>query len=232
MSDSLNQYGDDCRPTEDGYGVDIASQRQDELDLASIIWIRDKTRTGKKITAIDLGGGFGAHSIQMAAAGAKVVMIDIADMASDAFRKAIEFGLVRAGELHLIRKDFVKLMEADIPDNYDVLYSQRAIHYIPYAEAKKLLILCFHKMAYGGIAYISAAGFDTEYGKTYADRERTIPERFTFLTGDMQEKHGIMHKIVTYREEELAQLLKDVGFINISVTHSAFGNIKATAQKL
>ena len=184
MAESLNQYGDRFTPTEDGRGVDISSQRQDELDLASISWINAQGLAGGKIKAVDLGGGFGAHSIRMAKAGAQVTMIDIADMASENFRNAVESGLVQPDQLQLLRKDFATLSEADIPDKYDLLYSQRAIHYIPYLEARKLMTLCFNKMSPGGRVYISVAGFDTEYGRNYSERCKPVQERFTHGPAD------------------------------------------------
>ena len=112
-----------------------------------------------------------------------------------------------------------------------MLYSQRAIHYVPYRTAEKILRQMFNRMAKDGMVYISAAGYDTEYGKTYPDRSKPVEERFNFVTPDMQEKHGIFQKIVTYKEEEMAALLKGAGFTDIHVTHSAFGNIKAVAHK-
>ncbi|NGX63289.1 MAG: hypothetical protein KR126chlam6_00697 [Candidatus Anoxychlamydiales bacterium] len=87
-------------------------------------------------------------------------------------------------------------------------------------------------MADRGAIFISAAGWDTEYGKTYPDRMKEIEDRFNFVTPDMQQKHGIMQKIVTYKEEDMVRLLTEVGFSEINVTSSAFGNIKATARKM
>jgi ubiquinone/menaquinone biosynthesis C-methylase UbiE len=211
--------------------VDISSQRQDELDVNSLADIRCRAASGAAVKAVDLGGGFGAHSIRMAEAGASVTMIDLADMASANFSNAAA-GTAKPGQLRFIQKDFAALEAADLPENFDVFYSQRAIHYVPYAEAKNVMRLMFNRMAQGGSVYISAAGWDTEYGKTYPDRDKPIGERFTFVTPDMQAKHGITHKIATYKEEDMAALLTDAGFSDIKVTHSAFGNIKATARKL
>ena len=39
MADTLNQYGDKFKSTENGRGVDISSQRQDELDLCCLSFI-------------------------------------------------------------------------------------------------------------------------------------------------------------------------------------------------
>ncbi len=223
MSEPLNKYGDQFKPTDDGHGVDIASQRQDELDLASLAFIRDAK---KPVMAVDLGGGFGAHAVRMAEAGADVTMIDIADMTTENFKKTAV-----SGKLKFVQRDFAALVPSEIPEDFAVLYSQRAIHYVPYDDAKKILSMMFNRMAKGGAVFISAAGWDTEYGKTYPHRDRPVAERFDFVAPDMQAKHGIAHKIVTYREEELAALLKEAGFTDVKATRSAFGNIKATARK-
>ncbi|HEY8191500.1 MAG TPA: class I SAM-dependent methyltransferase [Alphaproteobacteria bacterium] len=231
MADSINQYGDQFRPTDNGHGVDISSQRQDELDVQSLAYIREQAAGGRKILVVDLGGGFGAHSIRMAETGAAVTMIDIADMATENFSKAVTEKSIPTGDLRFLHRDFSQLENEDIPENFDVLYSQRAIHYVSYPTAEKVLHLLFSRMAQGGAVYISAAGYDTEYGKTYPDRAKPVEERFNYVTPDMQEKHGITHKITTYKEEDMAVLLKTAGFGDIQVTHSGFGNIKAMARK-
>jgi 2-polyprenyl-3-methyl-5-hydroxy-6-metoxy-1,4-benzoquinol methylase len=228
----LNQYGDKFKPTDSGRGVDISSQRQDELDLNSLAFIRERVAAGEKIQAVDLGGGFGAHSIQMAAIGACVTMVDIADMAADSFKRAIGAGIFCPENLRFIQKDFMALTDIDIPENYDLLYSQRAIHHVPYMEARKILLWMFTRMRMNGAIFISAGGWDTEYGKTYLDRDKPIEQRFNFVMPDMQQKFGFAHKIVTYKEEEMTVLLEDVGFSDIHVTRSPFGNIKAMARKI
>jgi len=233
MSKKLNNYGDEFRPTKDGHGVDISSQRQDELDLGSLSFIHREVANGNKIHAVDLGGGYGSHSINMAVAGAKVTMLDISDSAKSNFIKAIKENSLPKENLTFIKKDFANLSErADcLPEEFQLLYSQRAFHYVPYKKAKKVLTNIFNKMASNGAIYISVAGYDTEYGLTHRDREKPVEERFDYVSKAMQEKHGIKQKIVIYRQEDLRKLLKDVGFRKIKVKKSEFGNIKATARK-
>lgn len=227
----FNQYGDRFKPTDHGHGVDIASQRQDELDAASLDYIRAAVAAGRRVTALDLGGGYGAHSIRMAEAGALVTMVDVEDMACSVFASAILEKSVAWGALRFIQRDFNCLTDHEIPNDVDVLYSQRAIHYLPYRTAETLLRRIFNRMAKGGMLYISAAGFDTEYGQTYPDRDKPVEDRFNFVAPDMQEKHAIFHKITTYTEDDMASLLRAVGLKIIQTTHSAFGNIKAIATK-
>jgi hypothetical protein len=222
----LNQYGDKLTPTADGRGADIASQRQDELDLAALAEARARAAGGEKVVALDLGGGFGAHSIRLAEAGASVTMIDVADMASSAFARS-----AAKERLAFLKKDFRAITPADLPDGLQILYSQRAIHYVRYAEALALLKLAAAKMAPGGAVFLSAAGHGTEYGLTYPDRDKPVEERFALVTPDMRAKHAIAHEIATYREEDAAKLLAEAGFVDVKVTRSSFGNIKATARK-
>ena len=230
-SKSFNQYGDHFKPTDDGYGVDIASQRQDELDAASLDYIRATAEAGRRVTALDLGGGCGSHSVRMAEAGAVVTMVDVEDMASSAFASAILEKSVAPDALRFIQRNFYCLADHEVPKDIDVLYSQRAIHYVPYHTAENLLRRISNRMARGGMVYISAAGFDTEYGLNYPDRDKPVEARFNFVTPDMQEKHAIFHKITTYTEDDMASLLRAVGFNVIQNTRSAFGNIKAIATK-
>lgn len=231
MSRTINEHGDQFRPTDGGHGVDIASQRADELDNESLAYIRARTEAGHKVTAIDLGGGFGAHAIRMAQAGAAVVMIDIADMATERLSRASADEGIPPDRLTFLRKDFAELSEDEIPADFDLLYSQRAIHYVSYRTALPLMRKFFQSMVRGGAIFLSAAGYDTEYGKTYPDRSKPIEDRFNHLEPDMQAKHGIEQKIVTYKKEEMLALLQSAGFEGIRVWTSRFGNIKAVARK-
>src|SRR5690349_17256430 len=89
MPPSINQYGDRFLPTDGGYGVDVASQRRDELDDECLEYIGVRTKAGLETRAVDLGGGCGAHSMRMGEAGAEVTMIDIVDMATPHFARAV-----------------------------------------------------------------------------------------------------------------------------------------------
>lgn len=156
-------------------------------------------------------------------------MIDINDMAKDMFAKAAGKAPARAAELTFLQKDFKDIKPGDLPEKIDIFYSQRAIHYLRYREAAALLSTLRGRMAQDGIAFISAAGYDTEYGLSTPGRERPIEERYGMVIPEMQEKHGIYHDITLYKKEELGALLNSAGFSVTSLTQSAFGNIKAIA---
>ena len=111
------------------------------------------------VHAIDLGGGLGFHSIEMAKLGASVTMVDIADTDTEEFSNNLKF----------IQKNVMDLTEADL-DYIDVLYSQRALHYLPYRDIQKLLNFMFSHMSEDSAIFISAAGLNAEYGGTYLNR--------------------------------------------------------------
>lgn len=225
----LNQYGDNFVPTSGGHGVDISSQRQDELDSESLKAIQERTQKGIPTAAMDLGGGFGTHAVKMFQAGASVTMVDINDMAKDVFAKAAAQNPARADELTFLQKDFKDITPGDLPERIDILYSQRAIHYLRYREAQDILSMMREHMPKNGIAFISAAGYDTEYGLTTPGRERPVEERYGMVGPEMREKHGIHHDITLYKKEELVELLRSAGFSVIRIAASSFGNIKAIA---
>jgi cyclopropane fatty-acyl-phospholipid synthase-like methyltransferase len=219
MTEKWNMHGDVFRPAGEGRGVDISHQRQDELDIACLDFIREHVKTGENVSAVDLGGGFGAHSLRMAEAGATVTMVDSGG-AFTAHHPAVR----------LLQKDFREVKADDIPQAFQVLYSQRAIHYIRYAEALELLKRLASPMVPDGRAFISAAGYDTEYGKTYPDRDKPVEQRFARVMPDMAEKHDIRQPIVIYTEGDMKRLLEEAGFRDVRTSVSAFGNIKAMAR--
>jgi cyclopropane fatty-acyl-phospholipid synthase-like methyltransferase len=233
MPDIINSEGDRFLVTQQGRGVDISSQRMDELDQASITHIQHLNHEGNSpVQVIDLGGGFGVHSIRMAQAGAQVTFIDVdCNTARAKFEAAATEGLIPSDSITLHEIDFKDIRKNILPPACSILYSQRALHYIRYDEAQTLLTTLFNTMTWEGKLFLSVAGYDTEYGLTFPDRDKPIQNRYSMVTTDMQEKHGILHPIVTYTENELHDLVDSVGFTVDSLTSSHFGNIKLIARK-
>ena len=220
-----------CAPTKDGFGIDISHQKIGEIGRQSLSYIFEQAST-RKIEAVELGGGYGGHSIRMAESGANVLMLDLNDMASDKFAKAIVMNPNLIGRLKFSKGNFSEITGEDLPENIDLLFSERAIHYVSYYQAKRLLKLCHRKMGSGAMAYISAAGYDTETGLSHFDRHKPVEERFNYISEEMQKKHCIWNKAVIYKEHELADLLRGVGFEVLSSSRSTFGHVSVSAIKL
>ncbi len=207
--------------TKNGYGYNISVQCFDDLDENSLEFTKNKMLELEKATVLDLGGGFGTHAIKMADTGATITMIDIED-----------HNTLQETNINFVNKDFLHIKDEDIPENIDLLYSQRAISYISYLSAKELLTKIINKMSKNSAIFISAAGYNAEYSEEYPSKNININDRFDYLSKTMQDKYNITHKVTIYKEKELADLLACVGFVNITSIASPSGNIKATAFKI
>lgn len=226
---NFNIYGDSAKSKTRGRGVDIASQRFDDLDQAALLYVQDfLSRRDNPPNVIDLGGGFGSMSARFALDGANVTFVDFdATQAQENF-KQIENPL---DDIRIIETDFKDLAIGDLGERIDVLYSQRAIHYISYQDAHRLLMSISNLMPSGARLFLSAAGCETEYGKTYPHRDRPVQERFAMVSPEMREKHHIWSPIVTYSKNDLAQLIESSGFVVDDINVSGFGNVKAMGSK-
>ena len=122
-------------PAGGGHGVDVASQRADDLDERCLAFLdarfaRDLTT---RPSALDVACGQGGQAIRLAAAGCRVTAVDIQDHAAD-IRRAASYHRVRQPPIFL--QADLRALPAVLPEApFDALICQRALHYIRYAEA-------------------------------------------------------------------------------------------------
>ncbi len=220
----LNLYGDVFTKTSGTHGSDIASQRMDELDRMSL----KQACQELEVNVLDIGCGLGAQSVRFALLGAKVTAVDIVDS-----RHTISDHLALLG----MKTDAVDFRKTDIcsfmdrcDKTYNVIYSQRFIHYLSYKEAFRLAEKLYQHTEKGGQVFISASGMSSELSNGY-DAGKTIEERFSKLEPQMAQKHGILEPVCLYYKEELQELFAKVGYTPVSIWTSSFGNVKAVFKK-
>ena len=218
---SLNLYGDEYRITSGTHGADIASQRCDELDQASI----DFVATKESCSVLDVGCGSGAQSVRFAHAGAKVVAVDIID-ATELLDKALEELSLPADSIKFVHNGIEPFLK-DCTSKFDVIYSQRFIHYLHPSIAKAVVSRFHDILSSGGMVFISASGMNSELSNGYSATKSDSIHRFDFLSDVMQEKHGIKEPVCLYYPEDLKRLFLEAGFIAKEVWESKFGNVKA-----
>lgn len=224
---TINLYGDKRQPTTSGHGVDIASQRMDDLDQASLEGIKTLVKGGGQPPLVfDLGCGLGAHSVRMAEAGATVMAFDIDDNEEAISRLASDSGVL--ARVSFARLDIRKGL-APIQKKPNVIYSQRTLHYLKFDEAVGLLSMLGERGTKHAAFYISASGLDSELGTNYAHAHLPVEERFCELSPEMQEKHAIYGPVCLYRNSDMEILLERAGLFQTLVYSSPFGNIKAMA---
>jgi cyclopropane fatty-acyl-phospholipid synthase-like methyltransferase len=221
----LNDQGDIFISTAEGFGGDISSQRIDELDKACLQEVLN--RAGQEVVVVDLGAGRGSQSMRLAALGAKVTAIDIYDIGEYAQQVS---SLLPQGEFHFIHKDINEVSDEDIPSKISIIYSQRTLHYLRFAEAQRVLSFLRSRMTEGGKLFFSIASVKSELQQGYEEERKTVTERFGYLSPRNQRKHQITKPLCLYSHEEVQTLIRVSGFETLSVKASDFGTFKACAQ--
>lgn len=223
----FNIYGDRFIQTTGFHGTNISQQRLDKLDTSCLSFIENRLSSSISLQAIDLGGGTGAQSKRMARLGAQVVLIDLSTI-----RTEIEaFNLAeKTGKITLLNKDARHIPEEEIPSKIECFYSQRMINYIPYGDALSLIYRFKMKSSATAKFFISSGGIETEYGRTYLEKDKPVQLRFGPLSEEMSKKHGINALVCLYREQELCDLLEQSGLKILDSWTSTFGNPKIIAQ--
>lgn len=224
--ETINLYGDQRVATVAGKGVDVASQRADDLDLMAVEHIRS-IASSKAIFAIDVGCGHGGQVARMANAGACVIAMDAQDYRVELAKTLAREG-VRSGQCFFFRAG----VEAEpVIGPVDVVMCQRMIHYLEHPAAAKALSW-FHRISVSGARmFLSASGLDSELGNGYAARDIPVERRYAHLSPEMAGKHAILPPVCLYRPDELEDLARKAGWEVEKVFVSPFGNVKLVAVK-
>jgi SAM-dependent methyltransferase len=226
---SINNYGDQRIQTNTGHGVDIATQRADDLDLAAIAHIESIKPDVKQGRAhvLEIGCGFGGQAVRMAKAGAKVLATDLEDYSEHVAQLSSD---VSEGSVDFLQAKIEDLSQVlGCTERFDVVMCQRMIHYLPWAAAVASLRSLRSVAKHGGRLFISASGLLSELGQGYEGKDVAIPERFHRLEEAMATKHAIFPRVCLYTEAEMIALLTETGWEPVKVFSSPFGNIKAIA---
>ena len=210
-----------------GQGIDVASQRADDLDERCLAFLdaRFAQNPTTRPSALDLACGRGGQTLRMVASGALVTAVDRHDHGAD-IQRALSGRLIPQPP-HFIQADFRALPEA-LPDApYDAIICQRAIHYLRYAEAVTAVRAWTHYLKPGGRVFLSASGLNSELGRRYPHRDRPVAERYGYLASDMADRHAIQQPVCLYEAMDLVDLLHAAGLGVADVFLSPFGNVKA-----
>lgn len=219
----LNAYGDRKIDAGAGHGIDVATQRADDLDEECLRFIA-ACADPRQVRALDLGCGQAGQSLRMARLGADVTALDLVYQFDAAIEAARREGLsLRCGVIDL------RLAHLVVDRPVDVIVCQRAIHYLPAADAAEAAAAMRALLAPGGRLYISASGMASELGNAYAGAHEPYERRLHPLSQQMADKHNIHAPVCLYTEQDLRALLVDAGFAVERLYSSPFGNVKAVA---
>lgn len=223
-----NLYGDHLSSHTAGHGADIASQRADDLDLVALDRIAQMSRS-QPVSALDLACGLGGQALRMLAAGARVAAVDIHDFSRE-LSPVPDLAQPTEPNLQFIQADLRQLPDHLPFAPYDVVICQRAIHYLPYAEALSALRALIRHLRATAHLFLSASGLSSELGADYPHATLPVTQRFCPLAPVMADRHKIHAPVCLYTPDDLEQLLSQAGFHTYKFWSSPFGNVKACAQ--
>lgn len=221
----VNGHGDRRIEAGAGHGIDIASQRADDLDELAIAHLQHLRADRLLALAADLGCGQGAQAVRMARTGATTYGVDLAPL----FGPALAAARAESLGMTFITGD-LRQIESLLPRAVNVIVCQRTLHYFNSADVHQVLAGIRRILLPGGRFYASASGIDSELGLDYAGRSEPPARRYRELAPAMADKHNIRGPVCLYNEDEFAHVLQYAGFAVDRVYRSSFGNIKAVAR--
>lgn len=224
--DTINLYGDTKKEVRHGFGVDVASQRLDDLDTAALIILEERRKAFGRATALEVGCGPGfGMARRFIEAGAEAMTIDAVDYSAEADALQLQGLSFKVGDIKAPSDWGLK------HEKFDLFFSQRTVHYVTFAEALDMLRFMRQYLLPGAGVAISASGLDSELGEGYTHRKHRLEERFAPLAPHMQEKHGIRKPVCLYTAPDLEKLVVMAGMKPVNVYQSAFGNIKLVGAR-
>lgn len=224
-SSVVNLYGDTTIVAGSGHGIDVASQRADDLDLACLAFLQNLLATSHSLRAADIGCGHGGFALRMARTGAIVDCVDLVDQFDLTKKMALAESLSMRFHVGDIRH-----ADKFITESVSAILCQRTIHYLDYAAALATVKKLHTLIAPGGKLFLSASGIHSELGSNYIHGSLDIVGRYAQLSETMAAKHKIFAPVCLYSEEDMRNLLVASGFVVENVYSSPFGNVKAIAR--
>ena len=224
--DRLNLYGDRRRPAAKGRGMDIASQRVDELDRSALEFTQSLLERHQSVSILDAGCGQGAMAVRFAKLGATVLAVDLSDQFKSMVELAFRSGLKKSPGFE---QDDLRSWDP-IGRRFHIILCQRTLHYLSFQDAETVVRKFLGCLEAGGRMFLSVSGMESELAEGYPGISQPVMKRYVPLSPGMAGKHGIKGPVCLYRTEEFGALVKRAGGRVIDIFCSPFGNAKLVAE--
>lgn len=212
-----------------GFGLDIAATRADELDDLCAKFVADLfCQTGIAPRVLDVGCGAFGQSMRLCAAGATVTAVDINPHLSVTYSN-ISTQMPKK-RLAFVCGDIQAITFEGTNGSFDVVYSQRMLHYLKWNQAAALLKKLTAASRHNARFFCSVSGLHSELGLGYPDATLAVIDRFCMLAPEVARRHQISEPLCLYTMSDFNHLLARAGLGVVSIWQSPFGNIKAICE--
>jgi hypothetical protein len=196
----------DLLPINGKHGLCRAYYQPDELDLKTIAYANALVQQPqKKLHALDLGcSPYCPQSQRLATLGFQVDAFDL-EKPMKTFK---EINQQYFNRIHYRIKNLTDLKAADLCHNYQIVYSNRCLSFLPYRETYALLRLLVNHVKANTRFFL---GFFAE-GASYAEGypiELPLENRYLPLPHNTAKQNEMLAPVCVYKQEELYQNLLD-----------------------
>ena len=216
-------------PSTSGFGLDVACARADELDDLCAKFVAELFgQTGIAPLVLDVGCGAFGQSMRLCAAGAVVTAVDINPRLLSTYSNFTSQML--KDRITFICDDVRSMAFEGTNSAFDVIYSQRMLHYLKWNDALALLKKLTTASRPNARFFCSVSGLQSELGLGYTDASLAVTDRFCMVAPDTAHRHQIFEPLCLYTMNEFNQLVKRADLRVVRVWQSPFGNIKAICE--
>ncbi len=204
------------------YSIDITKERLDEQDKKIIKLVMKEEWKNKR--CLILGSGEGRIGIFLALLGFEVVCVDIVDYAPFYNQANALFGLKKP--ITYIKSSISETDSFADSGTFSLVLAQRVLHYVPHAEAEKVITFLPKIMTKHGYLYITVSCIDSAMGDGYGGLDDPIKDRFAKLSPEMQDRFNLQVPVCLYSLKEFKGLMGKTYFKKKDLYQTSFMNIK------
>lgn len=230
-----NPYGDELRPVKAGFGSDVSSQRLSpfEKDILRRAASRRPTMSGASASyALDLfSGPFAANAVKFARLGYTAYAADFS-APDESLAALVGKKLPSGGILHYLCEDARKLSFDFFAEELDLVSGQRSLHFLRFAEARKLVAVLAGQLRTGGLMFFSIGAVDCKVGAGYKHRELPVEERWHPLAPELGEPIHVTEPLCLYKREDIDLLFAGLAGHIVKIGQDDFGLFEVEFEKV
>jgi hypothetical protein len=219
-----NPYGDQLKNVRSGFGSDVSSQRlthfeEQILARATVL----QKRSSRRLVALDLFSGYcAANARRLSEIGFCAYAVDFSP--ADAEVLALSGNeQAKGGVLYYEQTDLRAFDPAFFAGKLDLVTCQRGLHFLRFAEARRLVSDLTTQLTTGARMYFTIGATDCAVGGGYKHTNMPVADRWHALEPELGEPIHVTEPLCLYKEEDIHSLFADLPGYLERVSRDDFG---------